>query len=34
MTHLDADVLADFRAGLITGRRGAQIGAHLAVCEQ
>ena len=34
MTHLDADVLAEFRAGLITGRRSAQIGAHLAVCQQ
>ena len=32
MTHLDTDVLAEFRAGLITGRRGARIGAHLAGC--
>ena len=28
--HLDPDVLAEFRAGLITGRRGARIAAHLA----
>jgi len=33
MTHLDADVLAEFRAGLITGRRGARIAAHLAGCD-
>ncbi len=33
MTHLDTDVLAEFRAGLITGRRGAQIAAHLAGCD-
>ncbi len=33
MTHLDADVLAEFRAGLITGRRGAKITAHLAGCD-
>jgi hypothetical protein len=32
MTHLDTDVLAEFRAGLITGRRGARIAAHLAGC--
>jgi hypothetical protein len=32
MTHLDTDVLAEFRAGLITGRRGARIVAHLAGC--
>ena len=32
MTHLDTDVLAEFRAGLITGRRGARITAHLAGC--
>jgi hypothetical protein len=32
MTHLDTDVLAEFRAGLITGRRGARIAAHLADC--
>jgi hypothetical protein len=32
MTHLDTDVLAEFRAGLITGRRGARIDAHLAGC--
>jgi hypothetical protein len=34
MTHLDSDVLAEFRAGLITGRRGARITAHLAGCER
>lgn len=32
MTHLDTSVLAEFRAGLITGRRGARIAAHLAGC--
>jgi hypothetical protein len=34
MTHLDRDVLAEFRAGLITGRRGARIAAHLAGCAR
>jgi hypothetical protein len=34
MTHLDTDVLAEFRAGLITGRRGARIDAHLVGCER
>jgi hypothetical protein len=34
MTHLDAEVLAEFRAGLITGRRGASITAHLAGCDR
>jgi hypothetical protein len=34
MAHLDAEVLAEFRAGLITGRRGASITAHLASCER
>ncbi len=34
MTHLDTDVLAEFRAGLITGRRGAKIAAHLAGCDR
>jgi hypothetical protein len=34
MTHPDSDVLAEFRAGLITGRDGARISAHLAACEQ
>ncbi len=34
MTHLDTDVLAEFRAGLITGRRGAKITAHLASCDR
>ena len=34
MTHLDTNVLAEFRAGLITGRRGAKIAAHLAGCDR
>ncbi len=34
MTHLDASVLAEFRAGLITGRRGATIAAHLDGCDR
>lgn len=34
MTHLDPDVLAEFRAGLITGRRGAKVTAHLAYCAR
>jgi hypothetical protein len=34
MTHLDPDVLAELRAGLITGRRGARITAHLAGCDR
>jgi hypothetical protein len=33
MTHPDSEVLAEFRAGLITGRHGARISAHLATCE-
>jgi hypothetical protein len=34
MTHLGADVLAEFRAGLIAGRRGRKIAAHLAGCDR
>lgn len=34
MTHLDTDVLAEFRAGLITGRRGTRIAVHLAGCDR
>jgi hypothetical protein len=34
MTHLGTDVLAEFRAGLITGRRGTKIAAHLAGCDR
>jgi hypothetical protein len=34
MTHPDSDVLAEFCAGLVTGRRGARISAHLASCER
>jgi hypothetical protein len=33
-SHLDTDVLAEFRAGLITGRRGRGITAHLAGCAR
>jgi hypothetical protein len=33
MTHPDTGVLAEFRAGLITGRHGARISAHLAACS-
>jgi hypothetical protein len=33
-THLDPDVLAEFRAGLITGRRSTGVAAHLAGCER
>jgi hypothetical protein len=31
---VDPDVLAEFRSGLITGRRGARIAAHLAACDR
>jgi hypothetical protein len=34
MTHPDSEVLAEFRAGLITGRDGARISAHLAGCAR
>lgn len=34
MAHLDAEILAEFQAGLITGRRGARITAHLAGCDR
>jgi hypothetical protein len=34
MTHPDSEVLAEFRAGIITGRRGARISAHLAGCDR
>ena len=34
MTHPDSEVLAEFRAGIITGRRGARISAHLAACDR
>jgi hypothetical protein len=34
MSHLDTSVLAEYRAGLITGRRGARVAAHLAECER
>jgi hypothetical protein len=33
-SHLDTDVLAEFRAGLITGRRRRMIAAHLAGCAR
>jgi hypothetical protein len=32
MTHPDPDVLAEFREGLITGRKGTRVAAHLASC--
>jgi hypothetical protein len=34
MAHLDTEILAEFQAGLITGRRGTQITAHLAGCDR
>jgi hypothetical protein len=34
VTHVDADALAEFRAGLVTGRRGVRIAAHLASCNR
>jgi hypothetical protein len=34
VTHVDAEALAEFRAGLATGRRGARIAAHLAGCDR
>ena len=33
MTHPDPEVLAEFRAGLMPGRSGGRISAHLAACE-
>jgi len=33
-THPDTDALAEFHAGLATGRRGAGIAAHLAECDR
>ncbi len=32
--HLDIEVLAEYRAGLIAGRRGAALAAHLADCDR
>ncbi len=34
LTHPDSDVLAEFRAGLIAGRRSEQVAAHLAACDR
>jgi hypothetical protein len=34
MTHPDTDLLAEFRAGLIAGRPGRRIGAHVAGCDR
>jgi len=34
MTHPDPDALAEFRAGLVTGRRRASIRSHLAACDR
>ena len=33
MTHPDSGVLAEYRAGLISGRRGRRIAAHLSACD-
>ncbi len=33
-THLDPEVLAELRAGLITGRRSTALAAHLAECDR
>jgi hypothetical protein len=33
-SHIDADGLAEYRVGLITGRDGRQIADHLAICAQ
>lgn len=32
--HLESDALAEFRAGLVTGRRHASIASHLAACDR
>ncbi|HLK78258.1 MAG TPA: hypothetical protein VKU77_31985 [Streptosporangiaceae bacterium] len=32
--HLESDVLAEYQAGLVTGRRRASIASHLAACAQ
>ncbi|MGH3231145.1 MAG: hypothetical protein ACRDN1_20320, partial [Trebonia sp.] len=32
--HPESDVLAEFRAGLVTGRRRASIASHLAACDR
>ena len=32
--HIDVDGIAEYRVGLITGRREQEIGAHLATCAQ
>lgn len=34
MPHPGTEVLAEFRAGLVTGRRGTRIAAHLSGCER
>ena len=34
MTHPDTDLLAEFGAWLIAGRRGRRIGAHVAGCDR
>jgi hypothetical protein len=34
MTHPDTDLLAGYRAGLIAGRRGRRISAHVAGCDR
>jgi hypothetical protein len=34
VSHPDSEVLAEYREGLISGRQGARITAHLAACDQ
>jgi hypothetical protein len=34
MTHPGPEVLAEFREGIITGRRGASVAAHVAACDR
>jgi hypothetical protein len=34
MSHPDSEVLAEHQAGLISGRRGAKVAAHLATCDR
>ena len=34
MTHLESGALAEFRAGLVTGRRRASIASHLEACDR
>ncbi len=34
LTHPDSGALAEFRAGLVTGRRSEQVAAHVAACDR